>query len=195
MVRLRGLPYSATSREILDLLHDCCVSGGDKGVRFSFAPDGRPSGEAFVELASEEDVSKALGHNKEHLGRRYVEIFRATKGQLEWEGRLADKVGGGTGGVVRLRGLPFKCTEDDIRQFFQGLGKASGLGYTTYRYTLVSVSTLSIYLSCGVIQHCIYTISTTIVSLQYLSIFCKPVVIHRSKFDQSEIHCTYTTWI
>ncbi|CAI8016276.1 G-rich sequence factor 1 [Geodia barretti] len=43
VVRLRGLPYSATSREILDLLNDCQVAGGDKGIRFSFAPDGRPS--------------------------------------------------------------------------------------------------------------------------------------------------------
>ena len=75
-----------------------------------------------MELLSEEDVSKAMGHNNEHMGKRYVEIFRATKGQLEWEGRMAEKVGGGTGGVVRLRGLPFRCTEEDIRLFFQGLG-------------------------------------------------------------------------
>jgi RNA recognition motif-containing protein len=126
VVRLRGLPYSATSREILDLLNDCQVAGGDKGIRFSFAPDGRPSGEAFVELVSEEDVSKALGHNNEHMGKRYVEIFRATKGQLEWEGRMAEKVGGGSGGVVRLRGLPYRCTEDDIRQFFQDMVVPAG---------------------------------------------------------------------
>lgn len=75
-----------------------------------------------MELLSEEDVSNAMGHNNEHMGKRYVEIFRATKGQLEWEGRMAEKVGGGTGGVVRLRGLPFRCTEEDIRLFFQGLG-------------------------------------------------------------------------
>lgn len=122
VVRLRGLPYSATARDVLNLLHDCKVTDGEKGVRFSFAPDGRPSGEAFVELMSEEDVSKALGHNNEHMGKRYVEIFRATRGQLEWEGRMAEKVGGGTGGVVRLRGLPYRCTEEDIRQFFQGWG-------------------------------------------------------------------------
>ena len=121
-MRLRGLPYSATSRDVINLLHDCKVTDSDKGIRFSFAPDGRPSGEAFVELASEEDVSKALEHNNEHMGKRYVEIFKATKGQLEWEGRMAEKVGGGTGGVVRLRGLPYRCTEEDIRQFFQGLG-------------------------------------------------------------------------
>ena len=135
-MRLRGLPYSATSRDVINLLHDCKVTDSDKGIRFSFAPDGRPSGEAFVELASEEDVSKALEHNNEHMGKRYVEIFKATKGQLEWEGRMAEKVGGGTGGVVRLRGLPYRCTEEDIRQFFQGLGSLRrGLRY----YSLLSV--------------------------------------------------------
>ena len=139
-MRLRGLPYSATARDVLNLLHDCKVTDNEKGIRFSFAPDGRPSGEAFVELASEEDVSKALGHNNEHMGKRYVEIFRATKGQLEWEGRMAEKVGGGSGGVVRLRGLPYRCTEDDIRQFFQGLG---GL-----RSGLVSVECTYMFFLC-----------------------------------------------
>ena len=145
MVRLRGLPYSATARDILNLMHDCKVHDGEKGIRFSFGPDGRPSGEAFVELVSEEDVSKALGHNNEHMGKRYVEIFRATKGQLEWEGRMAEKVGGGTGGVVRLRGLPYGCTEDDIRQFFQGWA-ASGVGMYLYICTCSSVRSCQLFL-------------------------------------------------
>ena len=148
VVRLRGLPYSATALNILNLLHDCKVTDGEKGIRFSFAPNGRPSGEAFVELASEEDVSRALGHNNEHMGKRYVEIFRATKGQLEWEGRMAEKVGGGTGGVVRLRGLPYRCTEEDIRQFFQGWA-ASGVGLLDVHVSVyLHVSGLVLHVHC-----------------------------------------------
>lgn len=95
--------------------------------------DGRPSGEAFVELQSEEDVSKALAHHNEHMGRRYVEMFRASRGQMEWECRLDSKGygggegtggyhgdGGGSGGVVRLRGLPYGCAEEEVRKFFSG---------------------------------------------------------------------------
>ena len=77
VVRLRGLPWAATSKDVLELLKDCQVMNGEKGIHFTFAPDGRPSGEAFVELCNEEDVSNALNHNNEHMGRRYVEIFRA----------------------------------------------------------------------------------------------------------------------
>ena len=121
VVRLRGLPWAATSKDVLDLLKDCQVMNGEKGVHFTFAPDGRPSGEAFVELCAEEDVSNALNHNNEHMGRRYVEIFRASRGQMAWDCRMEEKGGGGSGGVVRLRGLPYRCSEDDVRKFFQGL--------------------------------------------------------------------------
>jgi len=121
VVRLRGLPWAATSKDVLDLLKDCQVMNGEKGVHFTFAPDGRPSGEAFVELCADEDVSNALNHNNEHMGRRYVEIFRASRGQMAWDCRMEEKVGGGSGGVVRLRGLPYRCSEDDVRKFFQGM--------------------------------------------------------------------------
>ena len=128
VVRLRGLPYSAQVKDILSLLSDCQVKNGEKGVFFTFTPDGRPSGQAFVELCSEEDVSKALGHNKEHMGKRYVEIFRASRGQMEWDCRLEDKYGGGAGtGVVRLRGLPYRCTEEQVKRFFSGLANLARL--------------------------------------------------------------------
>jgi len=38
-----------------------------------------PSGEAFVELCAEKDVSNALNHNNEHMGRRYVEDFQGAE--------------------------------------------------------------------------------------------------------------------
>ncbi len=35
--------------------------------------EGRPSGEAFVELETEEDLEKALQKDKQHMGHRYIE--------------------------------------------------------------------------------------------------------------------------
>ncbi len=127
VVRLRGLPYSATRLDIKELLNDCKIVNADKGVTFTFLEDGRPSGEAFVDLATEDDVTKALEHNNEHMGRRYVEIFRASKGEKEWDLRVSSEnkpMGdGGNGGenVVRLRGLPFGVSHNEVVDFFSGL--------------------------------------------------------------------------
>ena len=43
------------------------------GVHFTFSREGRPSGEAFIELESEEDVEAALTRHKDHMGQRYIE--------------------------------------------------------------------------------------------------------------------------
>ena len=123
-MRLRGLPYSAMASDILDFLKDVQVKDGEKGVHFSFGPDGRVSGEAYIEVCTGSDVEWALKHDRDHLGGRYIEVFRASQNQFEFECRpvKGPGVGGGAGGVVRLRGLPYGSTEDNIRDFFQGLG-------------------------------------------------------------------------
>ena len=52
---------------------DCNIIGGKEGIHFTFVRDGRPSGEAYIELATEEDTEKALAKNKQHMGKRYIE--------------------------------------------------------------------------------------------------------------------------
>lgn len=47
--------------------------------------DGRPSGEAIVELESQQDVEVALKHSNEHMGRRYVEVIRISQEEMNWE--------------------------------------------------------------------------------------------------------------
>jgi len=49
------------------------VVGNDEGVHIMLGPDGRETGEAFVELMSSEDVKQALAKNKCHIGRRYID--------------------------------------------------------------------------------------------------------------------------
>lgn len=122
-VRLRGLPFSAMASDILSFLKGVSVKNDEKGIHFSFGIDGRVSGEAYVEVCGEDDVERALCHNREHLGGRYIEIFRASLSQFEWDCRRSSSGAGvGSGGVVRLRGLPYGCSKEDIRDFFQGLG-------------------------------------------------------------------------
>jgi len=51
-----------------------CVTGTNViDIHFTFTRDGRPSGEAYIELASEQDVVIALSKNQQHMGKRYIE--------------------------------------------------------------------------------------------------------------------------
>ena len=84
IVRLRGLPFTSTSEDVISFFEPLDVVNGGQGVLFSCSNDGRLTGEAFVEFSTEEDFMAAVNKNKElFLGsRRYVEVFPSTKGEL-----------------------------------------------------------------------------------------------------------------
>ncbi|XP_022654217.1 heterogeneous nuclear ribonucleoprotein H2-like isoform X3 [Varroa jacobsoni] len=121
IVRLRGMPWSATVDEVINFLGcDVNVSGGKEGVHFTYTRDGRASGEAYVELVAEEDVENALKKSNENMGSRYIEVFRAKRAEMDWcvkknSSNALDE------GIVRLRGIPFGCSKEEIANFFSGL--------------------------------------------------------------------------
>ncbi|KAF2357493.1 RNA recognition motif domain [Trinorchestia longiramus] len=54
----------------------------EDGVLFVRKPDGRATGDAFVMLSHEDDVSKALTKHRELIGSRYIELFRSTSAEV-----------------------------------------------------------------------------------------------------------------
>lgn len=52
---------------------DCDIVGKVNGVCFTFSKEGRPSGEAFVELKTSEDFKRALAKDRKYMGHRYIE--------------------------------------------------------------------------------------------------------------------------
>jgi predicted transcriptional regulator len=48
-------------------------------IVFAHAPNGRPTGEAYVELANEEALTLAMTRHKEVMGTRYIEVFNSSK--------------------------------------------------------------------------------------------------------------------
>jgi len=119
--RLRGLPWSTTPGDIVKFFDDCQIAGGEKGCHLTFSREGRASGEAFVDFASEEDVEKAVEKNNAHMGSRYIEVFRSKKSEMEW---VVKRSGADHSNMseacVKLRGLPFGCSKEEIAQFFTG---------------------------------------------------------------------------
>uniref|UniRef100_A0AAQ4NVU9 Epithelial splicing regulatory protein 1 n=1 Tax=Gasterosteus aculeatus aculeatus TaxID=481459 RepID=A0AAQ4NVU9_GASAC len=90
IVRMRGLPFTATTEQVLTffspedgLKETCPVSGGKDGILFVRYPDGRPTGDAFVLFACEEHAQSALRKHKEILGRRYIELFKSTAAEVQ----------------------------------------------------------------------------------------------------------------
>ncbi|XP_078141408.1 G-rich sequence factor 1 isoform X2 [Centroberyx gerrardi] len=120
IVQAKGLPWSCTAEDLLHFFSECRIRDGVKGIHMTVNRQGKPTGRAFIEMEHEEDVSKALEKHRQYLGPRYVEVYEVTNSDAEAMLKETVQVPA-SDGVVRLRGLPFSCTEDDITLFFSGL--------------------------------------------------------------------------
>lgn len=146
IVRMRGLPFNATHDDVLRFFspedgsqETCPVSGGKDGILFVRYPDGRPTGDAFVLFACEEHAQCALRKHKELLGKRYIELFKSTAAEVQ---QVLNRYSsaplipvapaplvsvlpavsllpppGGMRDCLRLRGLPYTASIEDILTF------------------------------------------------------------------------------
>uniref|UniRef100_A0A4W3HD68 Heteroous nuclear ribonucleoprotein H1 n=1 Tax=Callorhinchus milii TaxID=7868 RepID=A0A4W3HD68_CALMI len=123
VVRVRGLPWSCAPDEVLNFFSDCKILNDASGIHFTYTREGRPSGEAFIELESEDEVKIALKKDKESMGHRYVEVFKSNNIEMDWVLKHTgpNSPDSSNDGCVRLRGLPFGCSKEEILQFFSGL--------------------------------------------------------------------------
>uniref|UniRef100_A0A3B3QEK8 Epithelial splicing regulatory protein 2 n=1 Tax=Paramormyrops kingsleyae TaxID=1676925 RepID=A0A3B3QEK8_9TELE len=141
IIRMRGLPFTATPEDVLGFLGpDSPVTDGDEGLLFVRYPDGRPTGDAFVLFACEEYAQNALKKHKHILGKRYIELFRSTAAEVQQvlnryvSAPLISTLpppmvpvpvlatppflpASSTRDCVRLRGLPYSATIEDILEF------------------------------------------------------------------------------
>lgn len=63
-VRMRGLPYSAKEKDISDFF----APQVPVRINMSFDQYGRPSGEAEIFFATNEDANAAMQKNNQHIG-------------------------------------------------------------------------------------------------------------------------------
>ncbi|CDQ95470.1 unnamed protein product, partial [Oncorhynchus mykiss] len=68
IIRAKGLPWSCTTDDLIQFFSECRVRDGVKGIHLTVNRDGKPNGQAFIELEHEEDVSKALEKHRQYLG-------------------------------------------------------------------------------------------------------------------------------
>ncbi|EFO25784.2 hypothetical protein LOAG_02706 [Loa loa] len=101
------------------------MAEGSGGIALCLSPEGRRNGEALVRFEDSEQRELALRRHRHFLHNRYIEVYRATRndflqiaaGSNSEAVRFVSR--GSTGAmIVRMRGLPYDCTEAQILEFF-----------------------------------------------------------------------------
>uniref|UniRef100_A0A8C1SLF3 Epithelial splicing regulatory protein 1 n=1 Tax=Cyprinus carpio TaxID=7962 RepID=A0A8C1SLF3_CYPCA len=143
IIRMRGLPFTATAEQVLQFFSPACpVTDDSEGILFVRFPDGRPTGDAFVLFSCDEHAQNALKKHKDILGKRYIELFKSTAAEVQ---QVLNRYSSaplipvapspilsvvppptfmpptaavtGVRDCVRLRGLPYDATIQDILVF------------------------------------------------------------------------------
>lgn len=152
IVRMRGLPYDCTPKQVVDFFESgengVKLHENEDGVLFVRKSDGRATGDAFVLLSTEEDVTKALTKHRDLIGSRYIELFRSTSAEvmnrsmdvrhLEQQTQQPTMpplialppmlpqqsvAQGPKKDCIRLRGLPFEAGIDHVLDFLGDFAK------------------------------------------------------------------------
>uniref|UniRef100_A0A5K3FD00 RRM domain-containing protein n=1 Tax=Mesocestoides corti TaxID=53468 RepID=A0A5K3FD00_MESCO len=84
LIRMRGLPYSVSAKEIIDFFAKarCQVQFDSDGILFVNRKDGRATGDAFVMFATDSEAERALKNHRQNIGNRYIELFRSTPAEV-----------------------------------------------------------------------------------------------------------------
>ncbi|XP_039297317.1 RNA-binding protein fusilli isoform X2 [Nilaparvata lugens] len=121
VVRARGLPWQSSDQDIAKFFRGLNIVKG--GVALCLSPQGRRNGEALVRFISQEHRDLALKRHKHHISDRYIEVYMATgtdfvmvAGGCNNEAQAFLKKGAQV--IIRMRGLPYDCTAEEVLEFF-----------------------------------------------------------------------------
>lgn len=80
VVKLRGLPYSATEGDVRGFFSECNIA--ENGITLTLDASGRASGEGYVVFQDRESLVRAVAKDKEKMESRYVEIYLASNSMI-----------------------------------------------------------------------------------------------------------------
>ncbi|KAM7436996.1 putative RNA-binding protein 19 [Porites harrisoni] len=155
-IKMRGLPFKVKEKHIKDFFAPLRLLD----IRMIENKEGKPTGCAFVDFGSENDIKEALKRDRDCIQGRYIELFRdkekhssqiVVKEKL-WMKKLAGKEGEeefesiAESGRLFLRNLTYTCSEEDLQSLFEKYGpltetylpldkttnKPTGIGFVTF---------------------------------------------------------------
>lgn len=109
VVRLRGLPFTATEQDVYVFFaqHDVAdlIAEGPKAADLLLKANGRPSGQAIVKMKSRADAEKAQRSlSMKNIGGRYIEVF--VYGELGEVGAVVGQSPSESDGAMPSVGVP-----------------------------------------------------------------------------------------
>ncbi|KAM4612518.1 RNA-binding protein 12-like isoform 1-T1 [Polymixia lowei] len=131
-VYLKGLPYEAEKKQIQDFFKN--LSMVEDSIYIAYGPNGRATGEGFLEFKTEQDYKTALGAHMQYMGSRFIQVHPISrKGMLEKIDAIRKRSamqGDGKNqdgskaprNCAHITNIPYTVSKKDVRAFLEGVG-------------------------------------------------------------------------
>ncbi|KAK9529562.1 hypothetical protein VZT92_013645 [Zoarces viviparus] len=131
-VYLKGLPYEADKKQIKEFFNNLSVM--EESVFIAYGPNGRATGEGFLEFRTEQDYKTALGAHMQYMGTRFIQVHPISrKGMLEKIDTIRKREttqgdGKNQDGLkvpwncAHITNIPYNVSKKDVRVFLEGVG-------------------------------------------------------------------------
>ncbi|XP_037534900.1 copine-1 isoform X1 [Nematolebias whitei] len=131
-IYLKGLPYEANKRQIKEFFKNLVIV--EDSIYIAYGPNGRTTGEGFLEFKSEEEYKIALASHMQYMGSRFIQVHPISRNAMlekidsirKREGTQGDsKSHDGLKtprNCAHISNLPYSISKKDVRAFLEGVG-------------------------------------------------------------------------
>ena len=81
VIKMKGLPWEATARDIRKFYRGLDIAEGD--IHLAPNPEGKASGYAFACFQKDDEARKAMHRNGKFVGKRYIELILSSQTEME----------------------------------------------------------------------------------------------------------------
>uniref|UniRef100_A0A1A8PBY1 RNA binding motif protein 12 n=1 Tax=Nothobranchius rachovii TaxID=451742 RepID=A0A1A8PBY1_9TELE len=131
-VYLKGLPYEADKKQIKEFFKNLSIV--DDSIFIAYGPNGRATGEGFLEFKSEQDYKHALAAHMQYMGSRFIQVHPISrKGMIEKIDAIRKRESGQGDGknqdgmksprnCAHITNIPYNISRKDVCAFLEGVG-------------------------------------------------------------------------
>ncbi|XP_034387743.1 RNA-binding protein 12 [Cyclopterus lumpus] len=131
-VYLKGLPYEADKKQIKEFFTNLSIM--EDSVYIAYGPNGRATGEGFLEFRAEQDYKTALSAHMQYMGTRFIQVHPISrKGMLEKIDTIRKRESSQGDGknqdglkvprnCAHITNIPYNVSKKDVRAFLEGVG-------------------------------------------------------------------------